>query len=337
MEKISIIIPIYNSEKYLSRCLNSVSKQTYDNLEILCIDDGSTDKSKEICLNYVNDDNRFKLISKNNGGVSSSRNVGIKNATGEYITFVDSDDWLEFDAIEKMYNCIKKQKVDIVRANYCIHDGNNRKKNNLSEKFINKKYESKDRTLLLTNFFNIEFQGYVWLLMIKKELLNKINLFNEKISCCEDNIFYVDLLLNENSIYFLDEITYNYWKNESSITKSFKNYQKNLNDIISVYDIILDKILIKDLNKEFKKWRSLLATNTIKLSIFLLYLINKTSKKEGKKIIIDFLNEMKKREVIKYFRIFKLPIRYQIYGISIKLRSVLVLKILFKIRNYVEK
>ena len=101
-KKISIIVPVYNLEKYLPRCLNSVCNQTYKNLEIILVDDGSTDKSSDICDNWAKKDSRIIVIHKKNGGVSSARNAGIKKATGEYIHFVDGDDWLELNCYEKI-------------------------------------------------------------------------------------------------------------------------------------------------------------------------------------------------------------------------------------------
>lgn len=106
-ELISVIIPVYGVEKYLSKCLESVINQTYKNIEIILVNDGSLDRSGEICKDYAYRDNRIKLIDKMNGGLSDARNCGLKNAMGRYITFVDSDDYLEIDYIEYLYNLIK--------------------------------------------------------------------------------------------------------------------------------------------------------------------------------------------------------------------------------------
>ena len=100
---ISVIIPIYNVEKYLTKCIESVINQTYKNLEIILVNDGSTDNSKEIIDKYSSIDSRIKVINKKNGGLSDARNVGIELAKGEYITFLDSDDWIELNMYEKLY------------------------------------------------------------------------------------------------------------------------------------------------------------------------------------------------------------------------------------------
>lgn len=114
MERISIVVPIYNMEKYLPRCLDSILNQSYQNIEILLINDGSTDTSLEICKEYSKRDNRVILITKKNGGLSDARNIGIKNSTGEYITFIDSDDCVGKYYIENLYCPMKLGYVDIV-------------------------------------------------------------------------------------------------------------------------------------------------------------------------------------------------------------------------------
>ncbi len=91
---ISVIVPVYNVEKYLSKCLDSIINQTYQNLEIICVDDGSTDSSPMILEEYAKKDSRIKIITRQNGGLSAARNTGVKNATGEFVSFVDSDDWI---------------------------------------------------------------------------------------------------------------------------------------------------------------------------------------------------------------------------------------------------
>jgi len=132
MEKISVIIPVYNTSKYLKRCLDSIINQTYVNLEIICINDGSKDNSLEILNQYKKKDDRIIIIDKENQGVSAARNDGIKNSTGMYITFVDSDDWLELDAIEILYKTLINEKVDVVRGNY-YKDYNCDKLNSIGE------------------------------------------------------------------------------------------------------------------------------------------------------------------------------------------------------------
>ena len=115
---VSIIIPIYNSEKYLNRCLSSITEQTYSNIEIVLIDDGSTDDSRSICLDWKSKDDRILVFSKENGGQGSARNYGIKVASGEYIVFVDSDDYIHPQMIEVLIHAVINHAVDIVQCSY---------------------------------------------------------------------------------------------------------------------------------------------------------------------------------------------------------------------------
>jgi glycosyltransferase involved in cell wall biosynthesis len=112
-EKISIIVPVYNMEAYIKRCLDSIYKQSYKNLEIIIVDDGSSDDSLKICKEFVEKDNRVKIISQNNQGVSAARNTGIDNATGEYVAFVDSDDYIHPEMYERLYSLLKKNHADV--------------------------------------------------------------------------------------------------------------------------------------------------------------------------------------------------------------------------------
>ena len=113
-KKVSVVVPIYNVEKYLNKCVLSLIKQTYKNLEIILVDDESPDRCPGLCDKWANRDNRIKVIHKKNAGLGMARNTGIDNATGDYITFVDSDDYIDLDTIEKAYGMAKKERADVV-------------------------------------------------------------------------------------------------------------------------------------------------------------------------------------------------------------------------------
>lgn len=120
--KVSVIIPVYNGEKYLDNCIKSVADQTYENLEIIIIDDGSTDRTIDICEEWKEKDDRVRVLHKPNGGRGSARNAGLSMATGDYIHFVDADDWIEKDAIESLYKAMIKNNSDIVIGNMTSYD-----------------------------------------------------------------------------------------------------------------------------------------------------------------------------------------------------------------------
>lgn len=122
--KISVIIPVYNSEKYIERCLKSVVNQSYKDLEIILIDDGSTDNSSLICKKWEKLDNRVKYFRKENGGPSTARNYGLKHVSGDYIHFLDSDDWIDLETYSHCYKLIKNNKYpDIVKFSYITVHG----------------------------------------------------------------------------------------------------------------------------------------------------------------------------------------------------------------------
>jgi len=122
---VSIIVPVYNVEKYLEKCLESIINQTLKNLEIICVNDGSTDNSLQILEDYAKKDQRIKIINKKNRGSGAAKNTGMKNASGEYIGFVDSDDWVDLAMFEKLYNRAKSQKSDMVMCPIYIYDNVN--------------------------------------------------------------------------------------------------------------------------------------------------------------------------------------------------------------------
>ena len=119
-ERISVVVPVYNVEQYLEKCVNSIINQTYKNLEIILVDDGATDKSGKLCDELAKLDNRIMVYHKKNGGLSDARNYGVERATGDYIGFVDGDDYIDAEMYEKLYEAIKKENVDVAECNLKI-------------------------------------------------------------------------------------------------------------------------------------------------------------------------------------------------------------------------
>lgn len=169
-ELISIIVPIYNVERYFRRCIDSIINQTYKNLEIILVDDGSPDACPKLCDEYSKIDKRIKVIHKKNGGLSDARNVGIDICKGNYITFVDSDDWIEKDMIEQLYSLINKFSADISICNFLRTSDEKMKIFNKNEKIkCYNKYEA-IRELLKGH----KIQDYAWNKMYKKEVFYNI-------------------------------------------------------------------------------------------------------------------------------------------------------------------
>ena len=172
-KKISIIIPVYNAEKFLKRCLESVINQTYKNFEVICVDDGSKDNSSKIIEKIAKKDNRIILIKQKNQGVSIARNNAIEKSTGEYIMFLDSDDYMDKNMCEIMIKAINEYRVDVVRCNYKRVYENGVKFNNKYDNLpigikLNKEIIVNE---ILPEFIKGNIKSYLWLLIIKIWLL----------------------------------------------------------------------------------------------------------------------------------------------------------------------
>ena len=237
MDKISIIIPVYKVEKYLDRCLESVVNQTYQNLEIILVDDGSPDNCPAICDEWAKKDKRIKVIHKRNEGVSVARNTGLKAATGEYIGFVDSDDFIFPEMYEKLYKSIKKTGADLAQCRFQRIFSNGEiipsiiKKFKLEEIFTEKK-----------DFFKYLFGGGISFYVVNKlfsiKILNNV-FFPKGIGCNEDMVFTYRSLKNAQKIVLINDIFYNYdVSREDSATK----IGFNLKDIIKAINLVIDDL-----------------------------------------------------------------------------------------------
>lgn len=204
---VSIVVPIYNVEKYLKQCIESLINQTYKNIEIILVNDGSQDNCSSICNNYAYNDKRIKLINKENGGLSSARNAGIDIAKGKYICFVDGDDFVNEEYIQIMYNKIKKNKADIVICNYQrVVDIKDINKNGNSEKewILSGKEECKN----IYNKSKYVYTIVAWNKLYKMEMWKNIKFPVGKVH--EDEFITYKLLYNSNRVINLEKKLYYY-------------------------------------------------------------------------------------------------------------------------------
>lgn len=220
---VSIIIPCYNAEKTIKRCLESVISQTYKNIEIVIINDGSIDKTDSIIKKYIND-NRIKYYNRSNHGIGKTRNFGIKEATGEYITFLDSDDYLPNDAIDNLYKLAQKNKLDLVVSDYYVDNKNIKSEKIKSFPITNVK---KNPNLI----FDINLAP--WNKLYKKELIENIK-FEENLKY-EDAPFVIESIIKAKRIGKLDKETYYYVVNPNSETTI---RDERIFDIFKILDII---------------------------------------------------------------------------------------------------
>jgi glycosyltransferase involved in cell wall biosynthesis len=236
MDKISVIIPVYNVEPYIRKCLDSVISQTYKNLEILLVNDGSTDNSGKICDEYAEKDKRIKVFHKENGGLSSALNVGLENFTGDYLGFVDSDDWIEPDMYETLYKAIKSKNVQISIASY-FKDTDTESIPASNEKKISDGIISQKDMLLfpLQRDYYMGFCGYVWNKLYSADIIKANRLsFDNDIKYGMDVLFYYTLMTSCNCIgIYIDKPLYHYLQRDTAISKSKSLSVKA--DILTVY------------------------------------------------------------------------------------------------------
>ncbi|MGL5963547.1 MAG: glycosyltransferase family 2 protein [Fusobacteriaceae bacterium] len=243
MKKISIIVPIYNSEKYLVKCLESIINQTLKEIEIILINDGSKDSSIEIINSFLINDKRIIFINKNNEGVSEARNDALKIATGKYILNVDSDDSIELDYCEKMYLKAEKDNLDILISDYYFIK--NTEKNYCKDlEILENKILSSENYLEL--FFKENFKGYTCNKLIKKTIYveNKI-FYSKSINMMEDVLVLAQIVNKSKRIGKINKAYYNYLDNEKSVTNNIKI--KHLTDIDTVFNEL--KMIFKDKEK----------------------------------------------------------------------------------------
>lgn len=233
MSKLSVIIPVYNSEKYLDQCIQSILKQTYKNTEIVLVDDGSTDNSRNICLDYADKDNRIVFIEEENAGTSAARNKGLKKATGDYITFTDNDDFLsDVNAYENIMSILEKSNADILMFNtaiyddatgMCTHSGNEIDRSQIAGK--------KAAEALKTVMQNGLMARAVWAKFFKAELLNEYNVEFPENMRNEDTAFTAEAFLHAKSYDWYDGIFYCYRINSGTSQTSKPMNKSQLDDL----------------------------------------------------------------------------------------------------------
>ena len=235
MVKVSVIVPVYNVEKYLARCLDSLINQTLKDIEIICVNDGSTDKSSDILAEYSEKDTRIKVITQINSGVSEARNVGIKQAVGEFIGYVDPDDFIEPDFYEKLYNSAKENNCEIACSN--VIRENNKKKRvliNYDKQLIAKGVKEKFELAHLPE------HCYIWNKIYNREKLLNSGITFRRDMVYEDMIYTPDVVKALGDLICVPNVWYHYWKNKDSIIKT--STDKNRTDKIFAKKYLLEKL-----------------------------------------------------------------------------------------------
>lgn len=329
MKSVSVIIPVYNVEKYLPKCLDSVIGQTYREIEIICVNDGSPDNSAEILENYAEKDSRIKIITQKNQGLSGARNTGIKNATGYYTVFLDSDDWLDLDTIEAAVSAAEKNAVETVMWGYTRE---------FADKSLEKKIfdgdrifdEEGTRTLHrrlaglmgdeLANPENTDALVTAWGKLYRTEIIKENNLgfVDTKIIGTEDLLFNIHYFGFIKSCAFLDKPFSHYRKdNETSLTRSYKS--KLFSQWSELYSRIRKYLNENSLGEDFHA----ALDNRICLSMIglgLNELCNKASHGERIKNLKKILNSEQYIKAYKNLEFAYFPIHWKIFFILCKKR-----------------
>jgi glycosyltransferase involved in cell wall biosynthesis len=241
----SVIVPVYNDEKNIPRCLDSILSQTYKDFELLLIDDGSTDNCPALCDKYASIDIRIHVFHKKNEGTSKTRQVGLDNASGDYILFVDSDDWIEHSLLMAVMQKLAEDRVDIILMDFLKEDTKGNEKN------IHQEPYALDTETVIRMMLEQKLSSCLWTSVIKRDLhpKNKI-IFPEGINYGEDSLFIIELLFNNPKIGYLCGAYYHHTYNHNSFTRTNKKekFRERVN-FLHQLSLLLEKYKRMDLAK----------------------------------------------------------------------------------------
>lgn len=295
--RVNIIVPVYNQEKYLSKCIDSIISQRYKDIELLIIDGGSVDNTINICKEYEASDNRIRVIRKDNSGIGSARNTGIGYADGEYIMFVDSDDYLPHDnVIHDMVSEAEKTRTDIICGNYC------RLMDDVLIDAVRHGYNDatdvSQRDFRFRGFFSGGILSYVWCKLYRRSFIADNGISFGEYSYAEDKMFNFMCYVHGAVYGFVDENVYVYRKNTESV--SWQYAQDRCSDwmaIINELDNTLQKMSLPD------KYRDL-ETYTLFFAIFfdakMQYEYNKRRLSQIRGVIKQYMGYEKARTLVRY-------------------------------------
>ena len=289
---ISIIVPIYNTDKYLSNCLDALINQTFHDIEIICVNDGSTDNSEKVAKEYVQKDNRIRYIYQENQGLSLARNTGIKASKAPYLMFCDSDDWYDATMCEKMYQAITKNDVDFaccgIQMEYEIE-------NPTSEKADKNYYRVKyDGVVPVTSELLSDIDVSSCNKIMKKELLDKYNIRYPDGLNYEDYCLFFQLLSVSKNIYCLPKYLYHYRRHNNSIMVSTFAGDLKAIDHLKIMLIIYD-FLIK--NNLWDKWEKAFYNSLLASFYFSYTYLPKDKKDQAFDVAIPFMKNFSQEKI----------------------------------------
>lgn len=227
-DMVSVIVPVYNVRRYLCACVDSLLCQTWPCLEVILIDDGSSDGSDRICDEYAARDSRIRVIHQANAGAANAKNAGLDAARGEYIAFADSDDWAEPDWIEKMMSAAAARNADVVECNFHMDYVDSSEYGNCPADFVETLFETRD---YLRHYPNQWTCALFWNKLFRASLLEEVRFHTER-RCVDDEFFTYKVVTGANRVLRISDSLYHYRQRRSSVTQSEKTlYQRTIDDI----------------------------------------------------------------------------------------------------------
>ena len=282
---VSVIIPVFNTESYLQTCLDSILNQTLYNIEIICINDGSSDNSLEILKKYQKNDNRIKIINKNNEGQGIARNIGINEAIGEYVAFVDSDDFIKEDMLEKLYKSCINNNLDMAMCKVASFNELTNEINDSLWYYSLGVFKDFDKNVFShkdTMDFTCEISVTPYNKLYKNSLIKKYNIKFAENLIFEDEVFFYDVYLKAKRVSIVDETLYYYRMNRKGSTVE-NTEDKNYSDIVPIFKLIIEKFM------ETNNWENYKIYVSNRFIHLMLWRYSQTSKKFKK----DFFYSLK--------------------------------------------
>lgn len=336
MSKISIIVPIYNVEKYLDRCMQSLLNQTLKDIEIIMVDDGSPDRCPQMCDEYAKRDVRIKVIHKENAGLGYARNSGLEIATGEYVAFVDSDDYVNIKMYENLYNSAKQKNADAVFCGFYteLKHGKWEESGEVSE---NKVWQGDDvKNFMLDMIASAphekkerKYQMSVWHSIYRNKIIkdNNITFCSERDVGSEDLPFQIDFLKLSKTIVYLKDSFYRYCFNVTSLTKTFslERYERYKALRVCLMKKQCDKIFIQRVERLFIGYSRSFIGN-----------ISNSNRKDKKGILKNIVNDSIWNDVQKSYKTSWLPLYSRIYYCLILNKNINLIILYSKILNLIK-
>lgn len=332
--KVSIIVPIYNVEKYIFRCIDSLINQTLKEIEIILVDDESPDSCPQICDEYVKKDSRIKVIHKKNEGLGFARNSGMKMATGEYVAFVDSDDWVDHTMYETIYNIARKEELDAVYTEFNVdyHPGYHVILHN--EQIFEGSNEIEKLMLDMVGpepeyNSDVKFQVSACKAIYRLDLIKQyqISFHSERELISEDLVFNIDFLRRAFRVKTLPLQMYYYWLNPNSLTHSYRN---NLwNRLSSFYEYLYSRQCEFSNQTEFVCRLNRTILLGVRASIGQEFRCNKDNKLI-KQNILNIINAKYVCEVLHSYPFSRMPLKFFLFYTVISFRKIWLMKLAFQ-------